>query len=271
MLDHKPRPTRTPEAVDVWLRGGLAVCGLCGGNLIVKQRGDRVPFLRCTRERYEVGACDNPSPSIVSHKLQKPVWEILRSVILDPYRLYDRYHSDEQRDRDELRLSELRQKLAGVEQRRKRLIRSLEELEDADLVEIRERLAELASKRDDLRGRVEAMERRIEGRRGEQDRLLKLSSWLRAEAGRVDILTPAEKRAVALELGLKVKLYPPTAPERYVVEIGARYSGEDFFDGVDRGAVGEPTPEERQVTARIEAEARERGEGAELIGRLARL
>jgi site-specific DNA recombinase len=268
ILDQKPRPTRAPEAMDVWLRGGLAVCGLCGGNLIVKQRGDRVPFLRCTRERYEVGACGNPSPSIVLHKLQKPVWEILRSVVLDPYSLYDRYYSNDQQNRDESRLAELRQELAGVEQRRTRLIRSLEELDDADLAEIRARLAELASKRDDLRGQVDAMERRVEGRRGEQDRLLQLSSWLQAEAGRVDSLTPAEKRAVALELGLTVRLYPTTAPERYVVEIGARYSGEGFFAGVDWGAVGEPTPEEREATARIEAQERERGYGAEEIGRL---
>jgi hypothetical protein len=247
------------------LRGGIVRCGNCGRamRLAKRKNGDR--YYQCNRMSTETGECGKPSPSIKTSYIEEPAWALVRSVLLNPYTLHDRFHSQEQQDHEEARLVDLQTKYRDAEQRRRKLLRNLELLDDRDTLELKPRLDMLAAERDDLVGQIEALERRIANREDECDRINRLLEWAWLEVERVDELTAEERKAILLELGVVVRVYPKSAPERYTVEIGALYTGEDFFAGIDYGEIGEPTPAQRRETTRLEREAAERGHEAGLV------
>lgn len=98
-----------------------------------------------------------------------------------------------------------------VDQRRRKLLRNLELLDDEDAVELKPRLDALAAERGDLHERIGALEQRIRSREGERNRIDRLLGWARSEVERVDELTVEEKRAVLRELGVVVRVYPASA------------------------------------------------------------
>jgi hypothetical protein len=128
--------------------------------------------------------------------------------------------------------------------------------------EILTRLAELAGERDALQEQLDRVRSRSQGRKAELSGLDRLVQWLKDEHRQVDDLTPEERRAAALELGLTVELFPKAAGERYLVHIGTR-DERGFFEGVDWEAVGEPA--DRAEWDRLQTEAQERGIGADAI------
>jgi len=146
-------------------------------------------------------------------------------------------------------------------------MRNLELLGEEDVVELRPRLEALATERDRLRGQVEVLERRIASRQGERERVGRLLSWAQSEVERIDELTAEERRAVLLELGVKVHVYPTSAPERYTVALGVKLRPEpgEFFADLDWN-VAEPTPGQRRETERLFAETTVRGQESDLIG-----
>ncbi len=137
-----------------------------------------------------------------------------------------------------------------------------------DVAEIKPRLDELAAEREALTGRIAALEGRAASRDRERERLGQLLSWARSEVERIDGLATEERRAVLLELGVVVRIFPTGAADRYTFELGAKLKPEpgEFFAGVDWLAVSVPTAAERRETEALFAEAATRGRESGIIG-----
>jgi|GEM_PF-1922845 len=258
-----------PKNPEYALLRGIARCGICGRALRVATRKRGHKYLSCTKQNSERIPCGKPSPSIKYEWLAEPVWTLVRSIVLDPTKLHDRFHSQQQEQSEREALDSLQSRLDGVEERRRRLQRNLELLDDADVVELKPRLDELAIERDGLKHRIAALKLRIDSRVGEADRISRMLSWARAEMERVDEMTVDQQRSIMLELGVVAHVYPRTAPERYRIDVGVKTQPEEagFFDGLDWSTI-EPTSQQRDETARLEGEAAERGRESDLIGML---
>jgi hypothetical protein len=152
VLDNRLPAGPTPANPDHTLLRGIARCGICNRTMALKTRGTGRKYLRCSSGSAGRVPCngDEPSPSIKLEWLQDPVWEFVRRLVLNPYRLRDRFESGEQARADTEQLAFIETRLAGVRQRRSRLIRSLELLDEDDAAELKPRLAELADERDQL-------------------------------------------------------------------------------------------------------------------------
>ncbi|MBA2290141.1 MAG: hypothetical protein H0V98_07145, partial [Chloroflexia bacterium] len=242
----------------------------CGRALRVATRKRGHKYLSCTKQNSERIPCGKPSPSIKYEWLAEPVWTLVRSIVLDPTKLHDRFHSEEQTASEREALAGLQSQLASVEERRRRLQRNLELLDEADVAELRPRLDELATERDGLKLQVGVLNRRIDSRAGEADRITRMLLWARAEMERVDELKVEEKRSIMLELGILAHVYPRTAPERYRIAVGVRTRPDEaeFFADIDFDNIAGPTAEQRRETAELETEAAQRGRESDLIGTL---
>lgn len=262
------RGVSNPE--EVLLRGGIVRCGNCGRAMRLAKRPSGHRYYQCNKMSSEAGACTKPSPSIKTSYVEEPVWQMVRSVLLEPTKIWDRFHSREQRDQEEAMLAELESRRRSVEQRRSTLLRNLELLDDADALEMRPRLDALATERDGLGAQIDMLQRRITSRNVERDRVTRLLNWARDEVQRVDQMTAAQKRAVLLELGVVVRVFPSTAPERYTVELGAKLkpTNQEVFSDIDWSNVDKPTMTQRRETARLFHEATERGQESDLVGTL---
>lgn len=262
------REVGSPE--EVLLRGGIARCGNCGRAMRLAKRPSGHRYYQCNKMSAEAGACSKPSPSIKTQFVEEPVWGMIRSILLEPTKIWDRFHSQQQQDREAAMLAELQTRHGQIEQRRRTLLRNLELLDDADVVELRPRLDALAVELGTLDRQVTALRQRIVSRDGERDRITRLLEWARTEVERVDEMTVEQKRAVLLELGVVVRVFPSTAPERYTVELGTKLkpTAEEFFADLDWSNVTKPTSTQRRETARLTHEATERGHESDLVGRL---
>jgi len=258
------RPVK--NSAEVLLRGGLIRCGNCGRAMCLNKRRSGNRYYRCGQPRSESGHCPKPSPTISARKIEEPSWAAVRAILLEPSRLWDRFHSTEQRDVEESRLQELRGRHKAVVQRRNQLLRNLEVLGEEDAVEMRPRLQELAGERDRLAAELEALHRLVEERDGEQERFERLITWARSEAERVETLSTEERRAILLELDVRVRVFPNEAPERYVVEVGKRRPAPDFFADIDWSDAEPPSAADRRETERLFAEAAQRGIESDVIG-----
>jgi site-specific DNA recombinase len=268
VLNSRQQKGPAPRNPEYALLRGVARCGVCGRALRVATRKRGHKYLSCTKQNSERIPCGKPSPSIKYEWLAEPIWTLVRSIVLDPTKLHDRFHSQEQEQSEREALAGLESQLASVEERRRRLQRNLELLDEADVAELRPRLDELATERDGLKLQVGVLNRRIDSRAGEADRITRMLLWARAEMERVDELTVEEKRTVMLELGIVAQVYPRTAPERYRIDVGVRTRPDEagFFADIDWSNVTEPTAAQRRETAELETEAAQRGRDSDLIG-----
>lgn len=160
------REVERPE--EVQLRGGIIRCGKCGRAMNLAKRGNGNRYYICSKGSMEAGACPKPSPSIKTTYIEEPVWTLVRAVLLNPAKIWDRFESREQQDRDAAVLAELRARLASVEQRRRKLLHNLELLDDEVVEEMQPRLAALAQERDEARSSVALLERRVAVRERER-------------------------------------------------------------------------------------------------------
>jgi site-specific DNA recombinase len=267
LVDRKPdRAASSPE--DVLLRGGLVRCGNCNRAMTLRKRGkgSRTRYYACNKRFDEGRPCAKPSPTVKVEYVEEPVWALVRSVVLNPTRLWDRFHSEEQRQADEQRLAELEGRLAAVEGRRTRLLANLELLESDEVEELRPRLAALKEERDGLRAQLATLQERDRQREVRQHRFERLIGWSRLEVERVDSLTAEERRGLLVELGVVVRVFAQGAPDRWTVELGAGLlpTAEGYFDE-DWDSVGEPTPAEQREWEQLQAEETSRGLEAGLV------
>jgi len=103
------RQVRLANPEQALLRGGLVRCGCCGRSMQLAARGagKQARYYRCSKSGHEAIPCTKPSPTIRTDYVEEPVWALVRSVLLDPSRIWDRYHSREQEATDEQQCTEL--------------------------------------------------------------------------------------------------------------------------------------------------------------------
>lgn len=255
-----------PKTDDVWMRGGLAVCGNCGANLQLTRRKNGTPYLKCGRASKERNACSRPSPYAHTSVLEHEAWKVVRAILLDPTMLASRFRSTEQKELDVERIAELKRQTADVEKRRQRLVASLEFLDGEDFRAALRRRDELLVQEGELKAELAGIEVPADQRESELERVIRLAEWVGQQPETIDTMTVEERRSVAIELGLKVRVYPANAPERLKIDIGAWTSGEDFFEGMDWSAVSsKPTASDLKFGTALLQEAGRDGETAEDI------
>lgn len=255
-----------PKTDDVWLRGGLAVCGNCGATMNLTRRKNGTPYLKCGRSGKERLTCPSPSPFIHSRVIEEECWKVIRAILLDPTMLASRFRSTEQKELDSESVSELQAQLADLERRRQRLIGSLEYLDGEDLGSAIRRRDELIRQAEALRTELAGIEGPSEQRESEFERIIRLLEWIELQPETIDAMTVEERRSVAINLGVKVRVYPKSAPERLKIDIGARTGDEGFFEGIDWSSVSShPTASDLRFGVPILKEAARDGEVADDI------
>jgi site-specific DNA recombinase len=266
ILDSRPGAGSRPANREHGLLRRLAFCGVCGRRMKLKTRTNGNKYLGCYMATAERKPCPKPSPSIKLEWLEEAVWSVARTMVLNPYRLRDRFASDEQAIAEERELAALEVKLQRVIEQRRRLLANLEILDPEEVDDLRPRLDELKFERKELERQVDGLRSRLTNRNEARDRLERIIDWAAKEAYRIDTMEVEEKHALLQELGIAVHVFPVGSPERFRIDVGAEVTTGSFFADVDWASVGEPTEEERREEAAIRAVETDRGMEAVIVG-----
>jgi hypothetical protein len=150
LLDNRLPGGSYPAHPDHALLRGIARCGICNRAMKLKTRGTGQKYLGCGMASAERKPCTKPSPTIKLEWLEEPVWTLARSVILDPYKLRDRFESNGQLEDEQTALAEVEARMRTTTEQRQRLLRNPELLEPEEIEEMKPRLEELKVQRETL-------------------------------------------------------------------------------------------------------------------------
>lgn len=210
------RNNRHPEAT--LLRAGHVSCGHCGWSMGVKNpppsAPGRSPVYQCNAR--SMGPHDCPQPRIAATLVDSVVWDVARTILLDPEVI--RRVVDARRDGDDAATGrEAEQARAAVDRiaaKQKNLARRVADLDDdavaeplyAELKELAERKAAATATRDRLAARLADAE-------SERAGLRPLEAWCRRVAVNVDRLTYDDKRDALAALGIALRVYRTDATD----------------------------------------------------------
>jgi site-specific DNA recombinase len=207
------RSAKNPEAA--LLRGGYAVCGLCGRTVNARPRRDGNVDYLCKSGRRN-GDC--PGCTIFGRRLDTAVWSRVSAILTDPSvvaREVVRLRASDPTADD---LAAVDRALAEIERQQSNAARSIALLDDAEaaaplvaqLRMLQQRRASLVSERDDICDRRAAWQ-------SQQIAVDRLEDWCRNVATGIERMTWAEKRLAMDALGVRVTVYPHGHEPRYVI------------------------------------------------------
>jgi hypothetical protein len=217
--NRKEAVRRNPYPEGFLLRGGFAKCSHCGGTMETNYVGDREPrYYRCIPAQRRKHGCQ--THSIRAQELDRDVWEWIKLLLENPsyieqhaQKQAESDHSAEQLDSIELTLAELAQRAANVA-----TIAALTTQPSAQ-AELALQLDSLAEQTDRLKKRQEEMLEIKAAHERVTAMLNSLSDVVETRWAEIENMTYAEKRDVLAELGVKVTVFPPDAPQRWIIDM----------------------------------------------------
>jgi hypothetical protein len=209
-----PRRNRAPET---WLlRGGFAVCGVCGHRMYAASTNGK-PAYRCDWSGHPRGAL---RPTIAAAELDRLVWQAVHAVM---------ERDDVLQHGLELVMSEqpAERELAGIERVLNQLKRQQGNLakaiamasDDTALAPLMAEMERVAQRLRELEAERAALARQAEVWARMRDQYQELARWRRQVAQRLDAMDYRERRWLLDLLGLVARVYPEDDPEHDRVEI----------------------------------------------------
>jgi DNA invertase Pin-like site-specific DNA recombinase len=202
-----PGRSRDPEAA--LLRGGYAVCGYCGHNLIVHRDGTATPYYKCNPANLRREGC--PSFAMACANLDAIVWDKIKHVMLHPDVIADELRRQWENDPIAADLEAVHKRLASIERRQSNISRRVSDIDDDEVsAPLIAELRTLADQRRKLEDERAALAKRAAHRATLDDLLEELTyieSWQERYAWGLEATDYARRRAFLEMLEIKVKLY----------------------------------------------------------------
>lgn len=200
------------------LRGGYAVCGHCGNILYAHRRSPRPGYhYRCPTYQYDPARCTQHT--IVAATLDDAVWQRVSAVLSDPDLIAQKIAEMQRSDPTAADLEAVDRRIAAASKRRDNFLAAVGAAERPDvaallggqLAAVTDELSALEAERDGLVGRRRAWE-------AAQTALRDLQAGCARVARRLEHATYERKRDALDYLGVRVRVFRPGSPERFVVE-----------------------------------------------------
>lgn len=205
-----------PEAT--LLRGCYAVCGHCGTTMYAQKHSPRTGYIyRCPAQQYDATRCQTASSSV---RATIVCWvQRVAATLRDPSVIAAKLAELRQHDPTASDVAAVERRMAGVERRRSNLV---DAIADADQPVVRaalaEKLAALTEESDGLGRERQALHDRQAAWQAIDASYANLEAWRATVADRLEQADYAMKRLALDYLGVRVRVFRPGSPERYVVE-----------------------------------------------------
>jgi site-specific DNA recombinase len=209
------RNAKNPEAA--LLRGGFGTCGYCGATLSARPRSNGAYDYLCGSHRYSVvRRC--PCPTIVTHALDRVVWDYVTEVITQPDVVARELARLREQDPSADDFAAIDRAMASVKRQQGNVARAIALMDDdegtgplvAQLEELNRRVRKLDEERTAIEQRQASWEQA-------QEQLEGLEAWRQHVAKNLDTLTYDGRRRALDALGIHITLYAADHDPRYVI------------------------------------------------------
>ncbi len=216
---NKRQATKDGAVRLVLLRGGIAVCGYCGGILYcLKTRPGKTRYY-CSRTRLKyhvprpMTPCEGGAFSVPTSEFDAAVWECIMQALTNPGTLsaalaqHEAEVESNQRMREE-RMKTMQHLAAQKKREQERLIRTLSEQEDEDTRKlISAHLKTLAGEVKQVASDLETEQRLYQEPSEQRDAIKRLVAWGERKRGELEEASVSEKRQILFWLGARVKVW----------------------------------------------------------------
>ncbi len=212
------RNNRYPEAA--LLRDGFARCGYCGRTMVVCNAGTTYGcdsgFLgRCAHHKIQIKELDGA------------VWSRVATLLTQPETIRTHLAQFRQNDPTDSDLTAVDRAIAQVERQQANVSNAVALLEGDALTPLVEKLAALASQKQQLQAERGAIEQRRAGWEAAQQRLDDLEEWCRSVAEELHALDYTNRRTALDALGVSVKVYHRRHEPRYEISAAIPFEPSD--------------------------------------------
>jgi site-specific DNA recombinase len=215
--ERSTRNNRNPEAT--LLRGGIAVCGYCNGNLIVHRdttRGKDEAYYRCQKSVHD--ADWHPEFGISTKTLDDAVWRRVVEVIRNPELVARTVEAQRKKDPTEAELEPINRRLQDLARKRKNYLRISESVQDDDtLDEISKQLNALDKEKRDTEHERDILLNRRSNWQGTEKRLEDFRLWCADMVEKLDNVSYDEKYRACEILGMKAVVWRRDHTPRYEI------------------------------------------------------
>jgi site-specific DNA recombinase len=212
--EQAPRNNRAPQLT--LLRGGYARCGYCGGTMLVRRRpNERPPTYECGRGVRARGACSRHV--ITAPLLDGAVWGRVTTLLTHPETIRAEVTRMEGGTAQVDETAPLERALADIERQQRNLVDQLAHLGDSVAELVREKLAALDVRRQQLIAERATTLGQQQARQVTRDRLADLETWCYGVAANLESLTYEERRLALDALGVQVRIYRTDHTPRYEI------------------------------------------------------
>lgn len=207
------RRNRSPES---WLlRGGFAVCGVCGHRLYAASNNGHAAYI-CEFRRHSGG----PRPAIYAEELDRLAWQAVKVVLQRDDVIQHGLELIMSEQPAERELASLERAMNQLRRQQANLVQALSMVSEpsalaaltTELERIAGRLRDLEKERDELRKQAENWQQL-------RNQFRELTRWRKEVADRLEEMSYQERRWLLDLLGVTVRVYPEDDPEHDRVEI----------------------------------------------------
>ncbi|CAN5767526.1 hypothetical protein BH23CHL2_BH23CHL2_25040 [soil metagenome] len=207
------RNAQYPEDVAL-LRAGFAVCGLCGGNMMVQHTAgsDKTDY-KCR------ATADNQCRHFTmrTYLLDAEFWDSLRAFLLDDDVLDQTKHTRGKLADPGPELAVIERSLANIERQHANIARRVALTDDDDSAAVlMAQVDQLSQRRRELENERETVAGQVESYQLSRQVIDDLNGWRKRTAESMDVMSFTERRELLETLRIKVQLWPSDHSPRWL-------------------------------------------------------